>query len=270
MSTTTTTSTSRPSRTRLLLQPAIVKVYKGAGIAALSLILVGLIVFLTINIFYFFNDNWVKPQILGPNHEKVIAAVATEADAQLARSELLHQREAAIAELAQLDREVAAADTFLADVGPRTGPIDSADDATIRALIDERTLARAAAADRKVSAQHRIADLDTRIGEQDDILARLQRSPYLRASSGRVVVAFVPYENLENVRPGVTLYGCEWGLIRCSAVGKVTALVDGEVRDTHPHDDTPQRGVLVEVQLSDSGAAHWRVLFAGKKPFWIL
>lgn len=267
---TTTTTTPRPSRTRVLLQPAIIRVYKTAGIAALGLILVGLVVFLTVNVFYFFNDNWVKPQILGPNHDKVIAAVATEADAQLHRTELQHQRDAATAELTQIDREVAAAAKFLEDAGAHAGAIATADEAVVRDLIDRKTLANASAEDRKAGLEHHIADLDTRIAEQDEILARLNKSPYLRASNGRVVVGFVPYDNLDNVRPGVTLYGCEWGLIRCSAVGKVTALVDGEVRDTHPHDDSPQRGVLVEIALTNPGAAQWGILFAGKKPFWIL
>jgi hypothetical protein len=266
----TTTTTPRPSRTRLLLQPAIIRAYKTAGIAALGLILVGLVVFLTVNVFYFFNDNWVKPQILGPNHEKVIAAVATEADAQLHRTQLIHQRGAAVAELAQIDRQVATDTRFVADAGAHAGPIASADEAVIRDLIERKVLANAGAADRKLGLEHQIADLDTRLAEQDEMLARLARSPYLRAASGRVVVGFVPYDNLDNVHPGVTLYGCEWGLIRCAAVGKVTALVDGEVRDTHPHDDSPQRGLLVEISLTDAGAAQWGILFAGKKPFWIL
>ena len=253
-----------------MLQPAIIKVYKTAGIAALGLILVGLVVFLTVNIFYFFNDNWVKPQILGPNHEKVIAAVSAEADAQLHRTELQHQRAAAIAELAQIDREVLAADQFLKDAGAHVGAIATSDEAVLRDLIDQKTLANANAADRKAGLEHHIADLDTRLTEQDEILARLHKSPYLRAASGRVIVGFVPYDNLDNVRPGVTLYGCEWGLVRCSAVGKVTSLVDGEVRDTHPHDDSPERGVLVEISLTNPGAAQWGILFAGKKPFWIL
>jgi hypothetical protein len=264
------TTTPRPSRTRVLLQPAIIKVYKTAGIAALGLILVGLVVFLTVNIFYFFNDNWVKPQILGPNHDKVIAAVSAEADAQLHRTELVHQRADAAAELAQIDREVIANEQYLKDAGAHAGAIATADEAVVRDLIDDKTLANASASDRKASLEHHIADLDTRIEEQDEILERLHKSPYLRAANGRVVVGFVPYDNLDNVRPGVTLYGCEWGLIRCTAVGKVVSLVDGEVRDTHPHDDSPQRGVLVEIALTNPGAAQWGILFAGKKPFWIL
>jgi len=266
----TTPSTPRPSRTRLLLQPAIVKVYRTAGIAALGLILVGLVVFLTINIFYFFNDNWVKPQILGPNHEKVIAAISSEADAQLRRSELIHQREAAIGELAQIEREVATATQWLTDAGAHAGAIATADEATLRDLIDQKTLAIAAAADRKVALGHHITDLDTRLTKQDELLAGLHKSPYLRAAGGRVIVGFVPYDNLDNVHAGDTLYGCDWGLVRCSSVGTVTGFIDGEVRDSHPHDHSPQRGVLVEIQLSEPAAARWGILFAGKKPFWIL
>jgi hypothetical protein len=42
------------------------------------------------------------------------------------------------------------------------------------------------------------------------------------------------------------------------------------VQDVHPHDDSVQRGVMVEVQLTDSQAAEENVLFAGSKPFWWL
>lgn len=266
-----TTKPPRPSKTRLLLQPTIIRVYKAAGIAALGAILLGLILFLTVNVFYFFDNSWVRPQILSPNHEKVVAAVSAEADAQLQKSQLETTRLEAVANLAQHDRTIEAAEKFEADAADIAGRrITDAQSAMLRRELDQVRLERLAAADRRAGLERRIQDLETRIAEQDEIIARLRSSPYLKAADGRVVVAFVPYDNLETVETGVALYGCRWGLVRCENVGRVGRILDGEVQDFHPHDNTPMRGVLAEIELTNPRAAEWGVLFADSKPFWIL
>ena len=98
---------------------------------------------------------------------------------------------------------------------------------------------------------------------------RLEQSPYLRAINHNIVLAFVPYQNLKNVKLGTKLFGCSWGLVMCSRVGKVTATIDGEVQDIHPHDETIQRGVMVEIELTTPSAEGNSVLFAGGKPLWL-
>jgi len=82
------------------------------------------------------------------------------------------------------------------------------------------------------------------------------------------VLAFVPYSN-KSVKLGTKLYACSWGLVMCSSVGKVTATIDGEVTDNHPHDDSIQRGMMVEIELKTPSAAEANVLFAGGKPLWL-
>ena len=56
---------SRSSRPRfwIALQPSIVRLYKAAGLVALTAILVGLVGFLIVNIFYFFDHSWVRPVV---------------------------------------------------------------------------------------------------------------------------------------------------------------------------------------------------------------
>ena len=99
-------------------------------------------------------------------------------------------------------------------------------------------------------------------------MKRLEASPYLRAINNKIVLAFVPYQNLRNVKIGTKLYGCAWGLVACKTVGKVTAVLEGEVTDMHPHDESIQRGIMVEIDVS-SAAAGDSVLFAGGKPLWL-
>jgi hypothetical protein len=60
-----------------------------------------------------------------------------------------------------------------------------------------------------------------------------------------------------------------WGLVWCRKVGTVKAVLDGEVQDIHPHDESVQRGLMVEIDVSEWGASEV-VLFAGSKPLWFL
>ncbi|NJM91017.1 MAG: hypothetical protein HC863_01740 [Myxococcales bacterium] len=109
-----------------------------------------------------------------------------------------------------------------------------------------------------------------RISEQEQLVERLASSPYLRAVERKVVIVFIPYSNLPNVKVDTKLYGCAWGLALCSRVGRVISLLDGEVQELHPHDESVQRGVMAEIELSKAAAGGDKVLFAGGKPLWLL
>jgi hypothetical protein len=258
-------------RFRLMLQPAIVRIYKVVGIAALTTILIGLLSFLIVNIFYFFDHTWVRPVVLSPTHQKVIDASTQLADAKLHSSQYQTEKVEIVAELAEIDRIVASSDKFVADVSPvlGVGPLKTADAALLRRQIDQAGLDKARAEGRRVTLTDRLTHMDVRIKEQDQLVNRLASSPYLRAVERKLVIAFVPYQNLKNVKVGTELYGCSWGLVMCSRVGKISGVIDGEVTDQHPHDESMQRGLMVEVQLSKPAAEEERVLFAGGKPLWL-
>ena len=65
------------------VQPSIIRLYKVAGLIALTAILVGLIGFLVVNIFYFFDNSWVRPVVLSPTHQRVVEASTLVNDARL-------------------------------------------------------------------------------------------------------------------------------------------------------------------------------------------
>jgi hypothetical protein len=256
----------QPSRLLQVLQPWIVKVYRVAGMVALGAILVGLIVFLTGTIFWYFNRTWVRPVILSPEHVKVSAATNALHDAQARLSDTTFKLLVAHDELARLDPKLARDDKWLADFTAAGHP--SLQD---RAVADDRQTERDAALDRKRELDAEIKELETQRADYEKEAAREAASPYIRATEEKRVVGFVPYQNLSNIHPGVTLYACEWGLVRCHSAGKVLSILEGEVQDVHPHDDSVQRGVMVEIDLSDDpDAAQQNVLFAGSKPFWWL
>src|SRR5678816_3246178 len=99
------------------VQPSIIRLYKVAGLIALTAILVGLLGFLVVNIFYFFDDSWVRPVVLSPTHQKVVEVQTQLADANLRASQLDTERLEIEAQLAESQRAAAVHEKFLADIG---------------------------------------------------------------------------------------------------------------------------------------------------------
>lgn len=111
--------------------------------------------------------------------------------------------------------------------------------------------------------------LKASIERQDQIIAGLNRSSYLRAIADHATVALVPYANLGNVKKGTPLYGCRLKMMICRQVGTVLEVLPGEVQVRHPSRDMIVRGRMVEMQLSEPDAAQDMVLFAGGAPLGI-
>jgi hypothetical protein len=253
------------------LQPSIVRIYKVAGLICLTAILVGLIGFLTVNIFYFFDKSWVRPIRLDPGHAKVIEASNALADAKLHAGQLGIERVDIDAQLKEIDEIVKSDETFIAEASAQveTTNLKTPESWLVRREVDKAKLEKTNAVGRRIPLNKRLETLKARIEEQDKIVARLAQSPYLKAADHPVVLAFVPYKNLEDdVKVGTKLYRCSLGLIACSNVGKVTAILPGEITDKHPHDDSIQRGQFVEVEVGESAGGS-SVLFAGGKPLWL-
>jgi hypothetical protein len=251
------------------VQPSIIRLYKVAGLVALTAILVGLLGFLIVNIFYFFDNSWVRPVVLSPTHQKVVEASTQLADARLRAGQLDTEKLEIEAQLAEIDRSVTIDDKFLADIGTQADAPKTPEQWLLRREVDNAKLDKANQVGRRAPLEGRLQSLGARIKEQEAVVHRLEQSPYLRAVNGKVVLAFVPYSNLRHIKAGTKLYGCSWGLVMCSRVGKIKATIDGEVQDIHPHDQSVQRGMMVEIELSTPSAEGNSVLFAGGKPLWL-
>jgi hypothetical protein len=251
------------------VQPSIIRLYKVAGLVALTAILVGLLGFLVVNIFYFFDNSWVRPVVLSPTHQKVVEATSLLNDARLRSSQLDTEKLEIQAQLAEVDRMIAADDKFITEMGTQLDAPKTPEQWMLRRELDRTKMDKENQAGRRAPLQSRVESIGLRIKEQEEIVHRLEASPYLRARQGKVVLAFVPYTNLKHISIGTKLYGCSWGLVMCSRVGKVKATIDGEVQDIHPHDQSVQRGIMVEIELSTPSAEGNTVLFAGGKPLWL-
>jgi hypothetical protein len=261
----------RSSRPRfwLALQPSIVRIYKAAGLVALTAILVGLVGFLVVNIFYFFDHTWVRPVVVSPIHQRVVEASTQLADAKLRASQLTTERLEIDGQLAEIERVITSDDRFITEVGTAADAPKSADQWLVRRELEKAKLEKENLIGKRVPLAQRIDSLKLRIKDQDAVVNRLAQSPYLKAIESKVTLAFVPNQNLKNVKIGAPLYGCMWGLVWCRKVGTVKTVLESEVQDIHPHDESIQRGLMLEVDVSEWGANE-TVLFVGSKPLWFL
>ncbi len=251
------------------VQPSIIRLYKLAGLVALTAILVGLLGFLIVNIFYFFDNSWVRPVVLSPTHQKVVEASTQLADARLRAGQLGTEKLEIEAKLAEIDRTIILDDKFVAEIGTFVDAPKTPEQWLLRREVDRAKADKANQIGRRAPLAAQLESIGLRIKEQDAVLHRLEQSPYLRAVNGKVVLAFVPYSNLRHIKAGTKLYGCSWGLVMCSRVGKIKSTIDGEVQDIHPHDQSVQRGLMIEIELSTPSAEGNSVLFAGGKPLWL-
>jgi hypothetical protein len=208
----------------------------------------------------------VRPVVLAPTHQKVVEASNQLSDARLRAAQLETDRLEVEAQLAEIERMVKADDAFLTEVGTQADSPKTPDQWLVHREVEKAKLDKDNANGRRAPLKQRLESLALRQKDQEAVVHRLETSPYLRAVNGKVVLAFVPYQNLRNVKIGTKLYSCAWGLVACSVVGKVTATIDGEVQDIHPHDESVQRGIMVEIELSTPSAEGESVLFAGSKP----
>lgn len=261
----------RSSRPRfwIALQPSIVRIYKVAGLVALTAILVGLIGFLMVNIFYFFDHSWVRPVVLSPNHQKVVEASNQLADARTRASQLTGELGTLEEKLAANERAIADDDRFITEVGAAVDAPKTAEQWLLRREIERARLDKDNKVGERAPLGQQIEQQKLLIKAQDAVVNRLSQTPYLKAIESKVTLAFVANQNLRNIKLGTPLYGCVWGLVWCRKVGTVKAVLDGEVQDIHPHDESIQRGVMLEIDVSEWGASE-AVLFAGSKPLWFL
>lgn len=121
----------------------------------------------------------------------------------------------------------------------------------------------------KLALRHQLAERDrlkASIVRQDEIIDRIKESAYLRALADGATVALVPYANLDHVKTGTSLYACRLDMIVCRRVGRVIAVLPGEVQVTHPSRDLILRGRMIEMQMTEPSAAQETLLFAGGPP----
>ncbi|HEX6835191.1 MAG TPA: hypothetical protein VF334_01395 [Polyangia bacterium] len=100
----------------------------------------------------------------------------------------------------------------------------------------------------------------------DKMVRTLQNSPFIRAVDGKEPIAFVPYDNIDRIKPGAPVYGCAIGPLFCKKVGSIVMLLPGEMSYKHPLHNAQLRGQPVQLSLGDVHEAERKVLFVGGRP----
>jgi hypothetical protein len=121
----------------------------------------------------------------------------------------------------------------------------------------ELELLRLEAEKRNLIGLRRVAEQG--LARQQELLRELESRPLYRAVHGAIDVAFVPYDQLDDVRPGARVMACTWGLVNCRDVGRVSEILDGEVATLDPWGDTA-RGQYAILELSEPAAIRQKVL----------
>lgn len=116
----------------------------------------------------------------------------------------------------------------------------------------------------KLDAEHRStgqlrAVAQDSLDKQHALLEELKAKPLHRAVERSVDLAFVPYSQLEGVKPGVSVIACDFGVFRCRKVGQVTEVLSGEVVAEGATREL-NRGVYVVLELEESAAIKERLL----------
>lgn len=158
---------------------------------------------------------------------------------------------------AELEAEAAALDAILSESGG-----DGALSYDVLKIKQEYELSRLETA----KAIEMREALKASLERQDAVIGGLRQSPWLRAIADDANVAFVPYENLDNVSKGSDVYGCALEMFWCDDVGNVIEVLPGEVTFKHPHREKILRGQMVVIDLDEADAAEDDVLFVGGKP----
>lgn len=98
-----------------------------------------------------------------------------------------------------------------------------------------------------------------RVEKLDEVVEQLQRMPLYQATETPLDVAFVPYTQLQSVHAGAEVLKCTLIIFNCRVVGRVSALVPGEVVMPDPW-GTSERGQYALLELSDRRALQARTL----------
>ena len=94
---------------------------------------------------------------------------------------------------------------------------------------------------------------------QRSLLAELEARPLYRAMKAETDVAFVPYDQLDGVKPGAVIVSRTWAVFACEEVGRIKEVMGGEVVTQDPWGEMA-RGQYAVLELTDREAIRERVL----------
>lgn len=103
-------------------------------------------------------------------------------------------------------------------------------------------------------------------------LATLERSSYRRALDKGANLAFLPYENINAVKPGAPVFDCYLLVAACRKVGEIEEIYEDEQVIEFPifnvRFSRTVRGVLASMKMDNPASMSSSIFFAGRKPLF--
>ncbi len=124
------------------------------------------------------------------------------------------------------------------------------------------------ATDDVAALQSAEAALSKALEGYDEVVSIISESPLLLAASGELTIAFVPYDNLDDIAAGDPVFGCRAQVVWCERVGVVAETIEGEVTAKHPVYGSDLRGKFVRLKLESPDSARNSVLHVGRPPLF--
>lgn len=100
------------SRARVRLHKWIVSAYRTLGFAILTVVVLGLASYIASSVFYLVSSSWVTPSVISPTDERVLMLDARLAEQGSQRDKLAAERALIAASLADIERVIAADESF--------------------------------------------------------------------------------------------------------------------------------------------------------------
>jgi hypothetical protein len=116
--------------------------------------------------------------------------------------------------------------------------------------------------------QDTIVNNNIQIQKIEQAISTTRDNPYFVAaqSSKPVAMAFMSFDNQDNVRTDADVYNCYLSFVICRKVGKVVRIFSEEERASNPILKTDMRGTFVQLELSDRESVKSKTLFVGHRP----
>ena len=119
------------------------------------------------------------------------------------------------------------------------------------------------------SSKEELSQLESKISEHEAILKNITKSPYLQAKDQQVILSFVPYTNMENVKKNDLVYMCNLLIVFCKKAGYVVVIHDEEYTVPHPFFPREVRGKLVELSIKDIEMGFKDLTHFNRKPLFL-
>ncbi len=115
-----------------------------------------------------------------------------------------------------------------------------------------------------------ISSLRVAVSEAERVLGVMEDSPHFLALTKPVNIAFVPYENINDLKENTPVYVCYLKFLFCHKAGKIEKVYDrSEEYARHPVFATELKGRFLRINFRSKEDEQSEVIFIGRRPLFV-